>query len=108
MCRITEIKKENHNYYMPIIKRHYMGADKVKLARTKFEKEIKCALTYGALNAVQTILDAHKADPYKSVDEISGDLQMILVDTHKTIKRELGLKIPDFTLDHAIAKYGSI
>lgn len=112
MCIISKsmkgIKKENHNYCVPVLQRNYLKRGAAAIPRSEFEKEIKCALTYGVLNAVQTVLDSHKADPYKNVDEMSGALQLILVGSHKLLKKELNLNIPDFTIDHAIEQYGSI
>lgn len=105
MSKIAELKRENDNYFMPIIQRHYGGAPKVKMARSKFEKELRCALAYGTLNVCQTLLDAHQKDPYNSVDELRGDLQLLLVESHKQIKKELNLKIPGFELDNALRKY---
>ena len=105
MSKIAEIQKENASYFRPVVARHYRAAPKIKMARPKFEKELKCALTYGALNVCQTLLDAHEKDPYNSVDEIRGDLMLLLADTHKQIKKDLGLKIPGFDLDSAMRKY---
>jgi len=105
MCKMDDINRENHSFLMPSIARNYGKAPKIKLSRDKFIKESKCALTYGALNACQTIMDSHQKDPYKNVDEMRGDLMLIIVGAHEIIKRELNLKIPSYGIDDIIARY---
>lgn len=105
-CKIAKLKSENTNYFKPVVARHYGQAPKVKMAKVKFEHELKAALTYGCLNACQLILDNHDEDPYESIDEMRGDLIELMCNAHAEIKKTLGLKIPDFSVESALTRYG--
>lgn len=77
----------------------FAGAPKRKLLDTRVKKELKACTEYGSLNASQVILNRYAKNEYKSMDEMVGDLQLILVDSYKKLKVGLNLKTRDYGIE---------
>lgn len=50
---------------------------KKKFSQLEYRKEVITALTSGQCSMVEAIMRSHGSDPYKTADEVLGDLQLI-------------------------------
>lgn len=61
-------------------------ADRAKFTRHEIKNYVQDNLLLGRLNACEAVLKAHKLQPYASVDELIGDLQIVLVHTNEQLR----------------------
>lgn len=66
------------------------GCHTRKMSATTFKKETMLAHLVGRAFACQKIMDQHKANPYTSIDELLGDLQLELVNCLNDFKKSSG------------------
>lgn len=78
-----------------------------KINRKTLNKELRMTFTYGMHVAVLDILYKHKDNPM-TVDEIVGELQVLLTDTYNDMKTKNLLKIPNFDLETCLEQGYSI
>jgi len=79
-------------------------ADRIKISRKHYAHDINSCVLKGRSEAVETILNRHKSNPYLTVSELLGDIQLDLVkywgDFHKlfpTMTRPISI---DHILQH--------
>ncbi len=59
----------------------------IKINRHNYQRVIELTHTHSKVAICESLLKSHKADPYKSVEELIGDLQIILVDSWSHFKK---------------------
>jgi hypothetical protein len=65
----------------------YGGSIRVKLSKGKFEDNSKYAHLIGRSFTCEKIIARHASEPYGSIDELLGDLQIELVNCMNTFRR---------------------
>ena len=89
--------------YAEIATRSVFGqSDKRKISRRVFHKELVNAARYGNINGIQAIASKHKKDPYQSVDEMLGDLEILACEESRKMKIDLNLKVPFIQVDNIV------
>lgn len=59
----------------------------IKINRHSYQRVIELTHTHSKVAICESLLKAHQADPYKTVEELIGDLQIILVDSWSHFKK---------------------
>jgi len=79
--------------------RYGLQADKVKVCKKHYKRDMESCVLSGRSEMLESILKRHFENPYGTVDEIIGDLQLELVDSwndfHKlwpTVTRSITLE----------------
>jgi hypothetical protein len=93
--------KENFNAYLATVSRvYYPQGDIKKMQMSTFRNEINGAMEYGAICAIQNVLNDCKD---YSREEILGELQVRLLEHYRRNKKALGLKkLPCIELEHLL------
>ena len=99
--------KESREYATEITCGRYPQADKRKFSKKLYCEDIQATHIAGQLAMSRAIMDKHKKDPYKSVDELMGDLQLIAMESFNFCQRKLTSR-PDMKigLDYFLEKGG--
>lgn len=107
---MEKIFSDISEYTKSILRIHYPKIkNKVKqLNKRSMQKEIKAASYYGALCVCQEILDEHKRAPYKTLDEVIGDLQIVVVESYQRSRGIMGLPIKEFTIEDVMQNGANI
>jgi hypothetical protein len=61
--------------------------ESIKINRKNYQKFIELTHTHSKVSICEAILKSHKANPYKNVDELIGDLQLVLVESWSHFKK---------------------
>lgn len=65
----------------------FKACDRVKVHKTEFGALAHDNVLLGRIDTTEAILKAHKANPYPNVDELIGDLQIVLTESYNTLKK---------------------
>lgn len=82
----------------------YGKADRLKLGSYAFGRAVAIAHVHSKVSIVRAILNNHKVKPYQSVEDVMGDLQIILVDSWSQF-RKIDPTKPPMTVEDLI--YGA-
>lgn len=78
-------------------------ADSKKIKKDRLYKELLNAGRYGAMDTCVEILKKHRDNPYKSTDELVGELQALVLENYKLMRKSLKLNnIPELTIEQII------
>lgn len=64
----------------------YKDAPRVKLAKKEYENTLRSMHLSAKINLSEILLRMHKTNPYQSIDELIGDLQVVLVNSWKEFR----------------------
>lgn len=84
---------------------HYGQADRLKINRKLFRKEMKNSVEYGLLICSQEILSRHIDSPYGDVEEVMGDLHEILANSFECIRKAFNLKSSSLDVEKVLSVY---
>lgn len=77
------------------------GTTSRKFSLGSFKKEVMHAHLLGRAAGAQKIIENHQKEPYKTIDELIGDLQLEVVNCLNDFKRSSGAMMPTQTLESA-------
>lgn len=77
------------------------GCTSRKFSIGSFNKEVMLAHLLGRAAGSQKIIENHQKQPYNSIDELIGDLQLEVVNCLNDFKRSSGARMPTQTLEGA-------
>lgn len=103
---LDKLDKLRSKYSRDITAKNFKQAERVKLNRKLFDKEIRCSYSYGIFCIASELINQHKDNPYKSVDEVMADIQLVVVDNYKKVKREFNIKTADYSIEKCIEESG--
>ncbi len=97
---VNTTKPLKSNYYAEFMFRNhfpsarlYRQADNVKIGKKAYLWEIELTHNHGKVEIARSLLERHLENPYKSVDELIGDIQLLLVES----KNDLWKLMPNHT-----------
>lgn len=76
--------------------RLYRQAESAKIGKKSYLWEVELSHCHGKVEIARSLLERHLENPYTNVDELIGDIQILLVES----KNELWKLMPNHT-DHA-------
>jgi hypothetical protein len=82
------------NYYAEFMFRNhfpnarlYRQATAAKISKKDYLWEIELTHNHGKVEIARSLLERHLENPYKSVDELIGDIQILLVESKNNVWR---------------------
>lgn len=76
------------------------GCDRRKFSLKEFKKEAMLAHLVGRAFACQKIIENHAKQPYSSIDELIGDLQIEMINCMNDFKTRANAKMPVLTFEN--------
>src|SRR5574343_394812 len=70
----------SEQWVKPVVKVRFGQADRLKMNRIVYTNDMLSAHTSGRLESIQKLVDSHRNEPFKNVDEVMGDVQIIIKD----------------------------
>lgn len=65
----------------------YGKADRLKMSKKFFSLYLESCIATGRVEAMENILNKHKAQPFNTVDELVGELQLEVVQSWNTFNK---------------------
>lgn len=93
------ILRSNANYSNEMLDKIFNGAEKKKVIRKFAKKYFKANANFGTMIFAQTLLVNYYKGQYKNQDEMIGDIQMMLCESHDTIRKTLNLDVNKYTIE---------
>jgi hypothetical protein len=90
--------KEYASYHASVI--YPRGCYKRNMSDTTFKKEVELAHLVGRAFACQKIIDQHIQNPYQTIDEMIGDLQIEMISCMNGFKAGSNAKMPKLTFEN--------
>ncbi len=76
---------ESEKWAKPLVDCRYpKGADRIKVNKKTLLNDLVSAHSAGAMNVCETLLSSHIHNPYQTVDELIGDLQIKIKENWNT------------------------
>lgn len=63
-----------------------LSADRAKFSRKEISSIVTDNILLGRLNLCEAILKNHQNNPYQSIDELIGDIQIMMVDSNDELR----------------------
>lgn len=99
MNTFEQVLRMNSGYANDTTKNLFGIADKKKIQSKFVKKHLKANANFGAMILAQAILVNHYKGNYETVDEMIGDLQIILKETHNAIRKGINLEVNEYTIE---------
>lgn len=97
-----------NNLSKSVIEARFGQADRIKISRKHFAHDIDSCVLSGRSEAIEKILNRHMANPYQSVDEIIGDLQLDLLANWNSFHKLWPRQTRPITLERIMKEQGYI
>lgn len=95
------LNAQKHSRDMAQIPR-LIQADRAKFARREISSIVHDNLLLSRINVCEAILKSHKVNPYNTVDELIGDIQILMVNANDELRAVNGHYKIDFKLEDLI------
>lgn len=102
----TELRSKK--YCEHITKIYFKEAPKKKFEKKKFKSEVRAAFDYGCLNLCINVLKDIGAGKYENIDEVAGDLMIILQNSYEATRRNLNVKAFPLNMEEVIERFENV
>jgi hypothetical protein len=93
-----KFSKEYASYHASVL--YPRGTYKRNMSDTTFKKEVELAHLVGRAFACQKIIQQHIENPYQTIDEMIGDLQLEMISCMNGFKAGSNAKMPKLTFEN--------
>ena len=82
-----------------IVNARFGKAERVKVGKANYAHDMESSIIMGKTETVERILNMHRKEPFGTVDEIIGQLQLDLVDSWNEFHRKHRTRTAPITLE---------
>lgn len=102
---VTNVAKLGSQYASNMTRFFYGQADKKKINKKLFKRELKAAYDYGCLNLAVKIMKDQREGKYQDVGEIIGDLMLVTSQCYEATRKECSLKTMPISVETIVEQY---
>lgn len=78
---ITDMLEPVDGFARTMARAKFNQSDRLKIAKPTWIKDMTAAHLIGKIEALETVLKSHAKRPYSDMDEMIGDIQILLADS---------------------------
>lgn len=91
-----------------IVQARFGQADRIKVSRKFYSHDIEACILNGRSEVLEEILNAHNQEPFGSVDELIGELQLKLMNNWNDFHRLFPLSTRPITVERILKEQGYV
>ena len=91
-----------------IVDARFGQADRIKISRKFYQHDIESCILNGRSEAFEEILNKHVSEPFGTVEEIIGEIQIAIVDNWNQFHKLYPLATRPITIDKILKEQGYI
>lgn len=84
---ITDMLEPADAFARTMARAKFQQADRLKVAKPVWIKDMTAAHLVGKIEALEVVMKSHAMNPYLTVDDLIGDIQIVLADTWQKMHR---------------------
>lgn len=98
--------KDIRQFAMDILAKRYGQADRIKVSRKFYEEDIRGCVLTGRSEALEFLLHKHEAEPFGTVDEVMGEIQILLANNWNEFHRLFPTRTAPTTVERILKQLG--
>ena len=89
-----------------IVQARFGQADRIKVSRKFYQHDIESCILNGKSEAIEEVLNKHNLEPFGSVSELIGELQVMLVTNWNDFHKMYPLQTRPITVERILKEQG--